>query len=337
VAPVTDEQRSALLAAKLRALTAHERGDSAPVLDLFPGGVAAREGQRGWFLADAEPLRTLGPALAWARKHGVTELHVVADAPEVAAIVARRASAFVTPPSVWSVHDDRLVRAQPAPFGPLPEWPTGVETLVALVEAAGAEIVCEHGQLVAEVQGLEVGRIVVGSDGPHLEVGVGRHDREAFGLVHAELPTPEALASVVGVVRQHRRPGAAAHPLNQLAASRWLRAMMADRPDDLGFASLEPRALTHEREGVKARHPAAAVGVDRAGRPAVVVFSVGVDLDLVPTAADVRLHERQQRTETVERLVLVLPERDVVAATRAQAEALSEPAEIVAIDDAWRR
>ena len=41
-----------------------------------------------------------------------------------------------------------------------------------------------------------------------LEVGVGAHDREAFALVHGDLPTVEALAGVVASWRRYRRPGA---------------------------------------------------------------------------------------------------------------------------------
>jgi hypothetical protein len=67
------------------------------------------------------------------------------------------------------------------------------------------------------------------------------------------------------------------------------------------------------------------------GRPLVVVTSVGVDLDLVPTAADVRL-----ATAADARVVLVVPERDDVPATRALAGRLREPAEVVSVPGNWR-
>ena len=74
---------------------------------------------------------------------------------------------------------------------------------------ADVDVVVEHGELFGEVLGLEVARVVVDEDGTRFEVGVGRHDREAFAMLHGDLPTPEALARVVATVRQHRRPDAA--------------------------------------------------------------------------------------------------------------------------------
>ena len=41
---------------------------------------------------------------------------------------------------------------------------------------------------------------------------MGRNDREAFALLHADRTRAEALRSVVETVTTHRRPGALAHP-----------------------------------------------------------------------------------------------------------------------------
>jgi hypothetical protein len=65
--------------------------------------------------------------------------------------------------------------------------------------------------------------------------------------------------------------------------------------------------------------------------PVVCVASVGIDLDLVPTAADARV-----RYAPDARLVLVLPERDAHAATRALAGDLARPADIVTRSGDWR-
>jgi hypothetical protein len=56
------------------------------------------------------------------------------------------------------------------------------------------------------------------------------------------------------------------------------------------------------------------------------VCSVGVDLDLVPAAADVRLADGRDA-----RLAVVVPERDVHPVTVALAAALVQPAEVVGI------
>jgi hypothetical protein len=62
-----------------------------------------------------------------------------------------------------------------------------------------------------------------------------------------------------------------------------------------------------------------------------VACSVGIDLDLVPTAAEMRaLHAPGAR------LVLAVPARDDHPVTRRIASRLREPAEIVALPDDWR-
>jgi hypothetical protein len=59
----------------------------------------------------------------------------------------------------------------------------------------------------------------------------------------------------------------------------------------------------------------------------VVVCSVGIDLDLVPFAADARLALLGRDADAG--LVIAVPERDAHAATKALAAALRRPAEIV--------
>ena len=94
------------------------------------------------------------------------------------------------------------------------------------------------------VGGFSAARVVVDQDGeagaPRLEVGVGRHDREAFAMIHGRLPTAEALAAVVDAVLAQRRPDAPPHPLNRLAAERWLRCRVMARPEVVGARSLAP-------------------------------------------------------------------------------------------------
>jgi hypothetical protein len=61
----------------------------------------------------------------------------------------------------------------------------------------------------------------------------------------------------------------------------------------------------------------------------LVVCSVGVDLDLVPTTADLILREHPDR------VVLVTPGRDQLPVQRALAERLAVPADLVAVEGAW--
>ena len=73
------------------------------------------------------------------------------------------------------------------------------------------------------------------------------------------------------------------------------------------------------------------VGVDVEGRPLVVVCSTGVDLELVPSAADDRLTHAPDAD-----LVLAVPAKDVMAITVELAALLARPALVVAIPDGWQ-
>ena len=64
---------------------------------------------------------------------------------------------------------------------------------------------------------------------------------------------------------------------------------------------------------------------------AVAVFSVGVDLDLVPAAAEARLAHDPDAA-----LVLVVPERDDHPVTQALAGRLRRPAEVRTVSGDWR-
>jgi hypothetical protein len=340
VVPLDPEQRSRLLAAKLRALVRDGFGADvdAGVGAVFPGGAAllippeggARDGAGpdAWVLLDERPAGGLGRALAWAEARTARDLHVLAD--DEADVLARRASQFARPPSVWWV-DGRSVRpAAPAEAHVTAPPPTDALDLVPLLAEAGVEIVVEHGHVIGELRGLEIARVVVDGEGARVEVGVGRHDREAFAVMHGDVPAPDALARVFDDVRRHRRADAPPHPLGRLAAERWLRAAVLAQPGLVGALDLVTAEGTVERTSVKDPAPAIAVGRD-AGGPVVVACSVGVDLDLVPAAADARLALAPDA-----RLVLVVPERDAQPVTARLAAALTVPAELRAVPDDWR-
>lgn len=329
------ERRAALRKAKLGALVRNNWGEEQAELGGFPGGATARAANRGWFHADERPARALGPALAWARQQELTELHVLVDDEQAAGILARRAGFFTDGPDVQVV-DGRGVR--PIPPSDYPEvrgTPSDIETLVELLRQAEVDVVVEHGEVIGEISGLEIARVAFDADGPRLEVGVGRHDREAFAMVHGELPTVEALRSVTTTVRRHRRADGPAHPLRRLAAERWLRARLIEWPELVEARRLVAIEPVEPRPGLKEAVPAGALGEDVEDRAVLVVTSVGVDLDLVPVAADLRERERR-RGRKVDRLALVLPARDDHPVTGALADRLRETAEVVPLREEWR-
>ncbi len=334
--PLDPEQRSRLIIAKARTLVADHLGDlSAPDSELivgsFPGGATVRAGTRGWVLLDAGAERGFGAALAWSQREELESLDVIADSKSVAGIMARRATTFIDPPRIWQAVGRKLVEAVPAAI-PVPvEPPFVARQLIGMLVDAGVEVTVEHGEIRGELRGLEVSRIVVDDGVARIEVGVGRHDREAFTMVHGNLPTPDALASVVQSVAVHRRFDAEPHPLRQLAPEAWLRSRMIAEPSFVGAAELRSVEPPIRRESVKDTLAAMAFGVDPDGRPVMVACSVGIDLDVVPSAADARLG-----LDPEARLVIVLPERDNHPATRKLAASLVHPAEIISVAGDWR-
>ena len=158
---------------------------------------------------------------------------------------------------------------------------------MAAIEAAGADAVFEHGVLRAEVRGFEIGRVVEVDGVETLAVGVGRHDREAHRMAHEVTDPVAALAGLVRQIDAGRRAGAPAGLASALSRERWLRWVTVRRPELVGARALSPVDPPDVRDDLRAVSVAPALGVTSDGAPAVFAFSVGVDPDLVPAAADV--------------------------------------------------
>ncbi|MBI2709344.1 MAG: hypothetical protein HYX34_06575 [Actinobacteria bacterium] len=329
-------RRAALNAAKLGALVREGWGAEARSGHVFPGGAALLgEDGTGWVLLDTGSERNLGGALTWARKVGAASLHVVVDDDAAAAVLARRATHLARPATrAWSVDGQALRPAEPAPI-PRPLPPPEAPRLRALLAEVGLEVVEEDGIVVGELRGLEVARIEHDPDaegGARLAVGVGRFDREVTAMLHGDLSTQDQLRRAVDIVGRYRRPGAAPHPMNQLVPERWMRAVLVGHPEVVGASDLRPVVSAVPRTNLRERLPATALGTAAdTGEPLVVVCSLGVDVELVPTAADDRgFHAPDAR------LVLAVAARDVVPLTTALADQLVRPAQVVAVDGDWR-
>ena len=168
--------------------------------------------------------------------------------------------------------------------------------LAQLLVDADLEVVVEEGIVRGEVNGLEVARIVHGAtstgiplDAPMLEVGVGHADRELTAMLHGALSPVDQLARVCEIVRDHRRLGAERHPLNQMAPERWLRARLVADPSRIDLVRLASIAPAVARPNLRDTAVAMARGESASGETVIVACSVGVDLELVPAAADARL------------------------------------------------
>jgi hypothetical protein len=334
--PVADERRGRLLGIKLRALVADHLArpiEAEPVG--FPMGAGLLVGPSAWVLVDGPADRSLGAAIAWAIRHAASGLDVIAEADT--GQLARRARAFALPVDVWFAQGRSLLAAIAEPLPPPPPPDPAHLELAPTIAAAGADVNVEHGVVFGEVRGLEVCRVVAeptvghiaeigdqrptSHDGVSLEVGVGANDREAFRIIHGDVPTVDALAAVVESVRAHRSPGAPAHPLNRLAQERAMRWQLQHRPELIGLRALRPAEPPVPRPNLKDVTPCVGVGVDDAGDEVSVVCSVGVDLDLAAFVADVQA----MRPEPV---VVALRDRDAVAITSEVLGALRVPVEV---------
>jgi hypothetical protein len=330
---LSPERRQALLGMKLAALVRDRWGSVEGESGAFPGGAALISPDTAWVLAAEASTRTLGGALAWTLRRGATELHLLVETDSaVAGVLARRAAAFALPITVWQVSGRDLLAIEPAPISAPPPLPAGAARFADVLRAHGAEPVVEHGVLRGEVLGLEVARVSVDDSGAHLEVGVGSQDRKAQLLLRPDRQATEALAAAVIAVRGWRAPGASPHPAATLAAERWLRAAVVFRPELVGAAHLAPVPPPLPRGDLRQPSPAPAAGVDDRDLPVLVVCSTGIDLDLVPSAADARLVDGRPGV----RLVLAVPPGDDHPVTRDLAAALRQPAEVVTVPAEWR-
>ncbi len=323
---MSDDRRASLLRAKLAAVLA-ARGLTADSVTAS-GLCAATVGTDAWVVADQHPGKVLGPAVAFALSKGCAAVDVVIDAADTSAVgtVARRAADFRLAVRVWSLEGTVLHAADPAPLPA--DQPARPEHLALIedIRAGGATPVVEHGVIAGEVGGLEVCRVV---DDPvtgavRLEVGVGAHDRETFQMLHGDRPAVQALADVVRVVAQHRAPGAAPHPLNGLAGERALRQRLIDDPPLIGATSVAGAAPPVARTNLKDPVPCVALA-RRDGALTTVVCSVGIDLDLIPFAADARQFHGTRDA------IAVVPERDAIQLQRRIAAALQRPIEVIGL------
>jgi hypothetical protein len=363
VSETVGSRRGELLTIKLRALVSDHlakpvAAESEP--GGFANGAALVVDGRAWVLIDGDAHRSLGPALAWAIRHGATSLDLIAESHT--GLLARRAERFSFPIVVWYPVERTLLPAVPEPVARPPAAnPVHLEVR-EVIEGAGATFTVEHGVVTGEVHGLEVCRVVDSptsgyfdepdggapisatpfgvtstvagggeGGGVIVEVGVGGPDREAFRIIHGDLPTVTALAEVVATVAGHRTPGAAPHPLNRLAQERLLRWRLEQDPSLVDLQRVVPAEPPLPREGLNEVVPCVASGTSVDGVTRRIVCSVGVDLDLVPFVADVQAITSRDNEDGAPILVVV-PTRDLMSITRELAALLSEPVMFATVD-----
>jgi hypothetical protein len=353
------DRRKLLLGVKLRVLVSEHLGSTIDVKpSVFGAGAAFVHRAGAWTIIDGDAARRLGAALAWAIRHDATSLDVVVE--RDGGRLARRAQAFAFPIRVWVAEERVLlpvIAEDAVPPGPAPG--DHIE-LLTLIKQAGAQPHVERGVVTGEVRGLEVCRVVdepttgnfaelsdvpsaatVAPDdaelaarlagreaeGVILEVGVGANDREAFQMLHGHLPTVDALANVVRAVSDHRSVAARQHPLNRMAPERFMRWQVEQDPSLLGLSEITQADPPVDRLSMKHGEPCVSTAVDADGRGVVVIFSSGVDLDLMSFVADVIV----QIDQNAGRIIVAVTERDLVPITRDLAALLERPVELVGL------
>jgi len=328
-----DANRRALLEqSRAEALLRNSFGLDPASLELSaaPFGVCARpsdsSGNRAWIVSMSDDLAALGGVLVWLDRERPAEVDLVFD--HHAGIHARRVALLAPECRVWQVEGDSVTLAVADAISPPLPRPLDAAHLEAPLVELGLEVVCEDGILRGEIAGLEVARILHGADGPVLEAGVGRFDREAGVLLHAGRSPVEAVADAAAQVRPHRTSGAVSHAVNRLARERWLRHLVLhdSAAFDLDLPSLvepiPPRANLLEVV------PAALLGTD-GDRSVLLVCSVGVDLGLVPAIADLLAVHRPDLVR------IVVPERDRLPHLERLVSRLPLPADIRTIATPW--
>lgn len=350
VTPDAGERRSRLLGIQLRVLVAEHLGRSDVAADpqTYPSGAALMVEETAWVLIDGAADRSLGGALAWAIRQRATSLQIIAAADT--GTLARRAEQFDFPITVWFAEERTLLPAVVEPLAVSPEPSPAHLDLTVTIEASGAVANIEHGVVFGEVRGLEVCRVVdqptighfselgdVGltadeapvlsavPEGVQLEVGVGDNDREAFRLIHGEIPTAEALRSVVDSVARFRSGEVPQHPLNRLGQERYLRWRLEQDPTLISMATVVAAEPPTPRPNLKDPIPCVAMATAADGSTRTVVCTFGVDIDLVGFVADVQVAMPAP-------VVVAAPARDLIPIARELLALLTEPVEIVAVD-----
>jgi hypothetical protein len=309
------ERRSRLLSLKLRTLVREHLGlasDPEGTPEVFGLGAAFITDDATWVLIDGDSARALGPVLAWTSRFG-KPVHLLVE--RDAGIIARRAQFFSSAISVWHVNERSLSPAVPDPHLPAIDAKPEHVAMMDLIATSGADALIEHGIVVGEVRGLEMCRVVddKATGETRLEVGMGVNDREAFLMVHGELPKEEALRNVIEAVAVHREPDAMVHPFNQFGAERMHRWRALQNPASIGFAELSPADPPVRRTNLKDAVPCVASGKSASGESAVAVFVHGIDLDLVPFAVDAASRCGVQQVVVVARAKDITPSMQKMA------------------------
>lgn len=321
------EQRLSLNRSKLRKILLKEDCQEIDSL-IDTSGNGLRGSSTLWVLADQEtPEEILGASLLELTAHENLHLVIYFENLQDAQITQRRSNALKPSPSIFFFSNGKANQVEPALFDerkfvepPLPEF----EELCLKFDL---EKVYEFGTWSGEILGLEVLRVFDNE----IQVGVGKLDREANSLISRGKPVSDVLSSAVEIVRLSRNSESSLHPLSRLVRERWLRADAVANPREYGMESLILLEPLIERKSLRDSMPTAAMGFDEKGEKVLYVFSVGIDIRLVPFIADLMLLELPDRVE------VVIPNKDILVPIEKSLKFLNIPLTIRGVVGGWER
>ena len=321
------EQRLSLNRSKLRKILLKEDCQEIDSL-IDTSGNGLRGSSTLWVLADQEtPEETLGASLLELTAHENLHLVIYFENLQDAQTTQRRSNALKPSPSIFFFSNGKVDQVEPALFDerkfvepPLPEF----EELCLKFDL---EKVYEFGTWSGEILGLEVLRVFDNE----IQVGVGKLDREANSLISRGKPVSDVLSSAVEIVRLSRNSESSLHPLSRLVRERWLRADAVANPREYGMESLILLEPLIERKSLRDSMPTAAMGFDEKGEKVLYVFSVGIDIRLVPFIADLMLLELPDRVE------VVIPNKDILVPIEKSLKFLNIPLTIRGVVGGWER
>ena len=321
------EQRLSLNRSKLRKILLKEDCQEIDSL-IDTSGNGLRGSSTLWVLADQEtPEETLGASLLELTAHENLHLVIYFENLQDAQTTQRRSNALKPSPSIFFFSNGKANQVEPALFDerkfvepPLPEF----EELCLKFDL---EKVYEFGIWSGEILGLEVLRVFDNE----IQVGVGKLDREANSLISRGKPVSDVLSSAVEIVRLSRNSESSLHPLSRLVRERWLRADAVANPREYGMESLILLEPPIERKSLRDSMPTAAMGFDEKGEKVLYVFSVGIDIRLVPFIADLMLLELPDRVE------VVIPNKDILVPIEKSLKFLNIPLTIRGVVGGWER
>jgi len=322
---IDDERRAGLNQIKLDSLLRNTFPDSKFEYIQTQSGALRSNDRNQYLYAPSEKVSPLAFALTFLDKGAA--INIILDEPE--SLLLHQATGLLSEFTFWVIDEDELI---PHPKSETEEELENLEvnpTIASLLQTNGCDVVRDHGVTKGVIKGLEVARIVEGSDNEsNIQIGVGHYDQEAHKLVDRKESPSEKLARVASEVLQYRNKEAQPHPLNRIARPKWLISEIITSPEILGIEEARHLSAPDTTKAITETTPAAALGTV-GNKVVLIIASVGVDLKAVPIAAGL------STTTEPDEIWMVLPEKDKHPALMRQAEHLKTPVHFKTAEEPW--